>query len=120
VAPVAPPARRWPLGWVAAAVLLLDGGVAGWCVAYLLYANKIPVGYFPYFFNLGPGLLGALAGLGLLALGLALANAFRRQWRRAFAWLLLAVLGGGSAGLGSFPVMLVVGAFIADDGHQND
>ena len=120
MAPVAPPARRWPLGWVAAVVLLLDGGVAGWCVAYLFYGNKIPTGYFPYFFSLGPGLLGALAGMGLLALGLAFATAFRRQWRRAFAWLLLAMLSGGSAGLGSFPVTFVVGASIADDGHQND
>jgi hypothetical protein len=120
VAPVAPPARRWPLGWVAAAVLLLDGGVVGWCVAYLFYGSKIPAGYFPYFFGLGPGLLGVLAGVGLFVLGMAVKNAFRRQWRRAFSWLLLAMLSGGSAGLGSFPVAFVVGAGIADDGHQSD
>ena len=114
-----PPARRWPLGWVAAVVLLLDSGVASWCMVYLFYSNKIPAGYFPQFFNLGPGLLGALAGVGLLALGRTFANAFRRQWRRAFAWLLLAMLSGGSAGLGYFPVVLMVGA-IADDGHQHD
>jgi H+/Cl- antiporter ClcA len=86
----------------------------------LFYANKVPASYFPYFFSLGSGLLGALAGMGLLAVGLVFKNAFRRQWRRALAWLLLAMLGGGSAGLGYFPVVLVVGASIADDGHQND
>jgi hypothetical protein len=101
-------------------MLLLNGGVASWCVAYLLYGNKIPAGYFPYFFSIGPGLLCVLAGTSLLALGLALANAFRRQWRRALGWLLLCMLSGGSAGLGYFPVVLVVGASIADDGHQND
>jgi hypothetical protein len=120
MAPAAPGLRRWPLGWLVAGVLVVDGSTAGWCVAYLLYSNKIPSAYFPYFFNLGPGLLLLLAGMGLLALVLALSNAFRKQWRRALAWLLLCMFSSGSCVFGYFPVVLVVGASVADDGHQNE
>jgi hypothetical protein len=97
-----------------------DGSTAGWCLAYLLYGNKIPAPYFPYFFNIGPGLLLLLAIMGLLALVFALTNAFGKRWRRALAWFLLCVFSGGSCVLGYFPVVLVVGASIADDGRQNE
>jgi hypothetical protein len=90
----------------------------GGAVRTYLYGNKTPSGYFPYFFNLGPGLL--LASMGFLALVRALTNAFRKQWRRALAWFLRCVFSGGSCALGFFPVVLVVGASIAHDGRQNE
>ncbi|MGI4759378.1 MAG: hypothetical protein ACRYF0_01635 [Janthinobacterium lividum] len=58
--------------------------------------------------------------MGVWALVLALTNAFGKQWRRALAWFLLCMFSGGSCALGYFPVVLVVGASIADDGHQNE
>ena len=120
MAPASAAARRWPLGWLVAGVLVVDGSIAGWCVAYLLYVNKIPAAYFPYFFNIGSGLLLLLACMGVWALVLGLTTAFRKQWRRALAWFLLCLLSGGSCALGYFPVVLTQFSGIADDGHQNE
>lgn len=120
---VAKPARqpwRWPLGWLFVFVLLVFCSIVGWAVAYMRYGNKIPSAYFPYCFSVGPGLLLTLVIVSILALVLALKNAFRKQWRRTLAWFLLCTFSSGSCAPGYFLVVFAASSGIADDGHQNE
>jgi hypothetical protein len=58
-------------------------------------------------------LLASLLGLGLVAVGLALTTVLRRQWYKAFGWLLLVVGSFGSCWGGAALCLYVIGGHLS-------
>lgn len=109
--------RREPLGWVAFAGLAL--AVWFWGSAWLWHAHE-QLYYKGYWLLWMPLSWLLLAGLGILALGLAIKNLLQGRGWRTFGWFLVVSFAVGNCLVGLLPLAVSLGLGTTTEVPQED